>query len=193
MTLLLFCFSACFPLPPWTKLVASARLCFQIWLALVQAHIFALPLQRACSTKTSTTSRFDLCHPRTTCPQHNPSPSSNSNARQLDEQQPEWLEAKENPQAESLPEARLAPMEARSSRATLARLVSRLVLHIPQPAPLQPQFLLPLHYLASAKDSDPRNATSFNPAKSRRQEPSPATVSLVRNAHIMHKHPHPHL
>ena len=138
MTLLLFCFSACFPLPPWTKLVASARLCCPIWLALVQAHIFALPLQRACLTKTSTTSRFDLCHPRTTRPQHNPSPSSNSNARQLDEQQPEWLEAKENPQAESLPEARLAPTEARSSRATLARLVSRLVLHIPQPAPLQP-------------------------------------------------------
>lgn len=144
-------------------MVASARLCCPIWLALVQAHIFALPLQRACLTKTSTTSRFDLCHPRTTRPQHNPSPSSKSNARQLDEQLPEWLEAKENPQAESLPEARLAPTEARSSRATLARLVSRLVLHIPQPAPLQPQFLLPLHYFSSARIAIPEMRPASTP------------------------------
>jgi hypothetical protein len=39
-----------------------------------------------------------------------------------------WLEEKENLLVESLPEARSVSMEARSSRAILARLVSRLVL-----------------------------------------------------------------
>jgi hypothetical protein len=39
MTLLLFFSSACFRPSPWTKLVASARLCYPIGMALVQAHI----------------------------------------------------------------------------------------------------------------------------------------------------------
>lgn len=85
------------------------------------------------STKTSTTSRLDLYHRRTPRPQHNPSTVPQLNSRRPYEQPQKWLEAKENPLAESLPEARSAPMEVRSSRATPARLVSRLVSHNPQP------------------------------------------------------------
>jgi hypothetical protein len=54
--------------------------------------------------------------------------TSKHSAKILIDKVSKWLEEKENLLVESLPEARSVSMEARSSRAILARLVSRLVL-----------------------------------------------------------------
>jgi hypothetical protein len=135
VTLLLFRLSSCFCPCTSTKLVASPRLGCLMGTALVHAHLFfCSSATRLVQPKHQQHPASIYHHPRTACPPHNPSPSPQLNARQLDEQPTKWLEAKENPLAESPPGARLALMEARSSRATPARLVSRLVLHHPQPS-----------------------------------------------------------